>query len=228
MMTKKIIVIEDEEAIQELLHYNLNKEGYDITCVENGEEGIKTAKKELPDLIILDLMLPGIDGLEACKILKNDPLTEHLPIVMLTAKGEEADIIVGLELGADDYIIKPFSPRVLLARIKAVLRRKATKPLNDDETVRYKKLTLKPGPHKVLIDNNNVDLTPSEFKLLHILMKKPGWVFTRSKIVDVLRGNQYAVTDRSIDVVVVGLRKKMGICSEYLQTVRGVGYRFGE
>lgn len=228
MSKSKILVIEDEEAIQELLRYNLTKEGYEASCVAHGEEGLKRAKSESPDLILLDLMLPGIDGLEVCRRLKSDPQTEQIKVLMLTAKGEEADIVVGLEMGADDYVVKPFSPRVLLARIKAVLRRGANTVPEKDETIQHGDLILMPGPHKVMAGNKNVELTPSEFNLLHILMMRPGWVFTRSKIVDSLRGEQYAVTERSIDVVMVGLRKKLGTTGALLHTVRGVGYRFGE
>ncbi|MDA7951111.1 MAG: response regulator [Pirellulaceae bacterium] len=227
MAALKILVIEDEEAIQELIRYNLSKEGYTVVVANNGEEGIRLAKQEAPGLILLDLMLPGIDGLEVCKSLKQEIQTAHIPVVMLTAKGEESDIVIGLEMGADDYVTKPFSPRVLLARIKRIIRRPAGNA-DPQETVQYGEIVLMPGPHRVLVQGKSIELTASEFNLLHIFMNRPGWVFTRSRIVDLLRGDNYPVTERSVDVVIVGLRRKLGNCGDCIKTVRGVGYRLGE
>jgi two-component system phosphate regulon response regulator PhoB len=182
----------------------------------------------MPDLIVLDLMLPGIDGLEVMKKLKEDAATQNIPTVMLTAKGEEADIVTGLELGADDYVIKPFSPRVLLARVRAVLRRKPETEKRASSTLMIHDLEIHQGRRRVLAKGEPVDLTFTEFQILSFLAARPGWVFTRTQIVDAVRGNSYPVTDRSVDVQIVGLRKKLGSCGKYIETVRGVGYRFGE
>ena len=196
MMTKirvstreRILVVDDEEDLLELVNYNLTKEGYRVTCVGSGEQALDEARQALPDLIVLDLLLPSVDGLEVCRLLKSDARTQHIPIIMLTAKSEEADVVAGLELGADDYLTKPFSPRVLLARIKALLRRKA-KDANTAEagTIRVRQLVIHSGRHEVLLKGLPVDLTYTEFKLLHFLARKPGWAFTRGQIVDAVKG----------------------------------------
>ena len=228
MPNEHILVIEDEDDIQELVRYNLAKEGYRVAQALSGEEGFKAAKSTSHDLVLLDLMLPGLDGLEICRLLKADPKTSHTPIVMLTAKGEEADVVAGLELGADDYITKPFSPKVLIARLRTVLRRKAKESLDDDSPLKIREIVIHPGRHEVLVKGKSVPLTFTEFQLLHFLAKRPGWVFTRQQIVDAIKGEDYPVTDRSVDVQVVGLRKKLCACGEYVETVRGVGYRFKE
>ncbi len=228
MPREKILVVEDERDIQELLQYNLAKEGYTVVPVTSGEEALRVARTESPDLVLLDLMLPGVDGLEVCRRLKREPDTQGLPIVMLTAKGEEADIVTGLELGADDYISKPFSPRVLIARIRAVLRRRTAEPVDHTATLKIHELTIHPGRHEVLVDGVSVVLTPTEFRVLHFLASRPGWVFTRYQIADAVHGGDGIVTDRSIDVQIVGLRKKLGPAGQYIDTVRGVGYRFKE
>jgi len=228
MPREKILVVEDERDIQELLQYNLAKEGYTVVPVTSGEEALRVARTESPDLVLLDLMLPGGDGLEVCRRLKREPDTQGLPIVMLTAKGEEADIVTGLELGADDYISKPFSPRVLIARIRAVLRRRTAEPVDHTATLKIHELTIHPGRHEVLVDGVSVVLTPTEFRVLHFLASRPGWVFTRYQIADAVHGGDGIVTDRSIDVQIVGLRKKLGPAGQYIDTVRGVGYRFKE
>ena len=228
MAKKKILVVEDDEDILELMRFNLSKEGYAVLTALTGEEGLKQACAAPPDLICLDLMLPSIDGLEVCKRLKQDHRTETVPIVMVTAKGEEADIVTGLELGADDYITKPFSPRVLIARVRAVLRRKTQETASESDTVRIRNLVIHPGRHEVLIDGKVLELTYTEFRLLHLLARRPGWVFTRYQIVDAVRGQNYPVTERSVDVQVAGLRKKLGPAAEYIETVRGIGYRFRE
>jgi two-component system alkaline phosphatase synthesis response regulator PhoP len=226
MPKEKILVVDDEEDILELLRYNLSREGYQVSCTTSGEKTLKLVKTETPDLIVLDLMLPGMDGLEVARRLKETPPTKNVPIVMLTAKGEEADIVTGLELGADDYITKPFSPRILLARVRAVLRRKGKESQDKTTVVQIHNLMIHPGRHEVRVNNNPVQLTFTEFGILHYLARRPGWVFTRSQIVDEVRGEDYYVTDRSVDVQIVGLRKKLGPAGEYIETVRGVGYRF--
>lgn len=227
MAKKLILVVEDEEDILELITYNLGKEGYEIQTATSGEEGLKYARSKVPDLIVLDLMLPGVDGLEVCKLVKNDPKTRQIPIVMVTAKGEESDVVTGLELGADDYVTKPFSPKVLVARIRAVLRRR-TEQTSPEAVIEHGDITIHPGRHEVRVKNKPVDLTHTEFSILHFLARRPGWVFTRQQILDTVRGDDYPVTDRSVDVQIVGLRKKLGAAAKTIETVRGVGYRFRE
>lgn len=228
MAKEKILVVDDEEDILELLRYNLLREGYNVSCAASGEEALRLAQSEIPDLLVQDLMLPGIDGLEVTKILKNDSRTKDIPIVMLTAKGEEADIVTGLELGADDYITKPFSPRVLVARVRAVLRRKVKEYKEETPVLRIHDIVIHPGRHEVLVNDKPVQLTLTEFGILNYLARRPGWVFTRSQIMDAVKGEDYFVTDRSVDVQIVGLRKKLCNAGKYIETVRGVGYRFRE
>lgn len=228
MPKERILVVDDEEDILELVRYNLVKEGYHVIGTATGEDALKLARSEDFNLIVLDLMLPGIDGLEVTKKLKGSQKTEGTPIVMLTAKGEEADIVTGLELGADDYVTKPFSPRVLVARVRAALRRKTSPPEDETAVVKIHDLEIHPGRRSLLVSGQPVDLTYTEFQVLYILAKRPGWVFTRSQIVDAVRGDDYPVTDRSVDVQIVGLRKKLGKSNRYIETVRGVGYRFKE
>jgi len=228
MAKEKILVVDDEKDILELVKFNLSREGYRVSCVASGEEALRIAQSEAPDLIVLDLMLPGIDGLEATRILKSNAGTMDIPIVMLTAKGEEADIVTGLELGADDYMTKPFSTRVLTARVKAVLRRRVKEYPEDHAAIRIHDLTIHPGRHEVLVSGKTVLLTFTEFGILYFLAKRPGWVFTRNQIVDAVRGDDYFVTDRSVDVQIVGLRRKLGPAGSYIETVRKVGYRFRE
>ncbi len=224
----RILIIEDDEDILELLKYNLQREGFDATGVRTGEEGLKTANACVPDLILLDIMLPGLDGNEVCRMLKSNPTTANIPIIMLTAKTEDTDIIVGLELGADDYVTKPFEPRVLMARLRAVLRRKYKAPIPVDETVKVDELLIIPAKHEVRIKDKTVNLTFTEFRILHFLASRRGWVFSRYQIVDAVRGEDYFVTDRAVDVQIAGLRKKLGPYAKYIETVRGVGYRFKE
>lgn len=230
MAKPKVLVIEDDRDIQELLEYNLVKEGFLVQLASTGEEGLKLAKQKMPALILLDLMLPGVDGLDVCRQLKQDRATAKVPVVMLTAKGEEADIVSGLELGAADYITKPFSPKVLAARLRAVLRRRSGEEPEPQAAVpiKVRDLTVDPSRHEVLVKDRKVDLTVTEFRLLQFLASKPGWVFTRYQIVDGVKGEDYSVTDRAVDVQVVGLRKKLGSAGKYIETVRGVGYRFKE
>lgn len=228
MANQKVLVVDDEEDILELLKFNLSREGYQVPCAESGEQALGLIRSENPDLIVLDLMLPGIDGLEVTRRLKNDPNTKNLPIVMLTAKGEEADIVTGLELGADDYITKPFSPRILVARVRAIFRRKIKGQPEETSVLRIHDLEIDPGRHEALINGEPVQLTFTEFGILNYMARRPGWVFTRLQIVEAVRGEDYPVTDRSVDVQIVGLRKKLGPAGKYIETVRGVGYRFKE
>jgi two-component system phosphate regulon response regulator PhoB len=199
-----------------------------VLSASNGEHALKAIPREMPSLILLDLMLPGMDGLEVCRALKKDSKTADIPIVMLTAKGEESDIIAGLELGADDYITKPFSMKVLAARLRAVMRRRQKAPVEKDAVIRIHDLVINPGRHEVLVKNKPVEMTFCEFGILHLLAGRPGWVMTREQIVDAVRGEDYAVTDRAVDVQIVGIRKKLGPRADYIETVRGVGYRFKE
>ena len=228
MARKRIFVVEDEEEIQELIRYNLTKEGYVVFCTDSGEDALRRIPRDLPDLVVLDLMLPGVDGLEVCKALKAGAETRDIPIIILTAKSEEADIVTGLEIGSDDYITKPFSPRVLTARIRAALRRQGSASGDDTSVIRTHNLVIHPGRHEVLVDDAPVSLTPTEFRVLQTLALRPGWVFTRTQIADSVHGGELVVTERSVDVHIVGLRRKLGEASQWIETVRGVGYRFKE
>ena len=223
----QILVVDDEEDLLELVRYNLTREGYRVSCVATGEEALQAARKQPPDLIVLDLMLPAVDGLEVCRRLKGDSKTRDVPIIMLTAKSEESDMVLGLERGADDYIAKPFSPRVLSARVKALLRRKeAERQAELETTIDVREVSIHPGRHEVTLAGKPLELTYTEFALLQFLAKRPGWAYTRTQIVDAVKGEDYPVTERSVDVQVAGLRKKLGDFGSYIETVRGVGYRF--
>lgn len=227
----RILVVEDEEDILELISYNLSREGYRVSTATTGEEGLRLALRDKPDLIVLDLMLPGIDGIEVCRRLKADPQVRYIPVVMVTAKGEEADVVTGLELGADDYLTKPFSPKVLVARLRAVIRRREQESVKDaKEPIQRGEILIHPGRREVLLGGSRIalELTFTEFNILYLLASRPGWVFTRAQIVDAVRGYDYSVTERSVDVHVVGLRRKLGPHGEQVETVRGVGYRFRE
>ena len=228
MTLKHILIVEDETDILELLTYNLGKEGYKVSSATNGERALNEIAKQKPDLVLLDLMLPGIGGLEVCRLLKGKPETAGVPVVMVTAKGEESDVVIGLGLGADDYIVKPFNLKVLMARVQAVLRRREQQLPAGEAVLKVHDLVINPGRHEVLCGRTAVELTASEFKLLHFLARRPGWVFTREQIVDGVKGEDYAVTDRAVDVQVVSLRRKLGKRGDYIETVRGVGYRFKE
>lgn len=228
MVPKKILIVEDEEDVQELIQYNLRKNGFQFEAALDGKTALTKANSYKPDLVLLDLMLPRLDGLQVCRILKSDSALSKIPVIILTAKGTEADVVAGLEAGADDYITKPFSPQVLLARIKAVFRRIEEPPPSDKTTIKIHNIEIDPGRHRVYVNGKEVELTTTEFKMLQFLAARPGWVFTRYQIVDAVHGPDYPVTDRSVDVQIVGLRKKLGKAGNLIETVRGVGYRFRE
>ena len=225
MQDKQILVVEDEEDILELVSFNLKKEGYQVKGVTSGEEALQEVRREVPSLIILDLMLPGVDGFDVCKALRNDFRTKAVPVIMLTARSEEADIVIGLELGADDYLTKPFSPRELIARVKAIFRRLEADISDREILQKVHDIEINVKRHEVLISGNQINLTSTEFRVLRLLAGKPGWVFTRDQIVGAVHDQEYAVTDRSVDVMIVGLRRKLGPSGQYIETVRGVGYR---
>jgi two-component system phosphate regulon response regulator PhoB len=227
-MKEKILVVDDEKDILELIDYNLTKNGYRVKTVTSGEEALDLIKENDYDLIILDLMLPGVDGFDLCKIIKADKQKESIPIIMVTAKAEEADKVAGLEIGADHYVTKPFSPRELLAIVKATLRRKPSKQEEEKTIIERGELRIHVGRHEVTLKGKPIELTHLEFRILITLAKKPGWVMTRYQIVDATRGEGVTVTDRSVDVHIVSLRKKLGEENEFIETVRGVGYKFRE
>lgn len=225
MADAHVLVVDDEPELQELVRYNLSKAGYQVSCASSGEQALSAIQDHLPDLVVLDVLLPGIDGLDVCKTLKQNSQTFAIPIIMLTARSEEADIVTGLELGADDYLTKPFSPRVLLARVKAALRRSGS--LHDLEAgiIQYEEMRIHPGHREVRVGTNAVHLPPTEFNILHMLAQRPGWVFTRYQIVDRARGNDAGVTERSVDVHITALRRKLGPAGAAIETIRGIGYR---
>ena len=226
MSRQSVLVVEDEEDIMEVIRFNLEKEGYEVHQALSGEKALQVIENNLPSLVLLDLMLPGINGLDLCRIFKQNDRTKAIPVIMLTAKSEDADIVAGLEMGAEDYITKPFSPRVLLARVRTVLRRRETGVKDDSSVIQVEGMQIHPGRHEVTMGDNVVDLTPSEFRILHYLARRPGWVYSRDQIIDAIRGHGYVVTDRAIDVQVVGLWKKLGDYGKFIETVRGIGYRF--
>ena len=228
MARVRILVVDDEPDILELIRYNLTRNNYDMTGVASGEEAFASVRMSPPDLVVLDLMLPGVDGLEVCRRLKNDARTAGIPVIILSAKGEEADVVTGLELGADDYLTKPFSPRVLLARIKAVLRRQQSEPDADDAVITHHDLQVHPGRHEVQVASALVQLTLTEFRILHLLARRPGWVFTRNQILEAAQGDDSSVTTRAVDVHIVALRRKLGPSGDLIETIRGVGYRLQE
>ena len=221
-----ILIIEDEPDIIELSTFNLEKHGYVVSSARNGEAGLEKTRKIGPDLILLDLMLPGIHGLDVLRILKSDKDTHNIPIIITSALGEEENIVRGLETGADDYITKPFSSVILLARVKAVLRRGLVSKIDLQRIVINQGIKVDPNTRNVFIDDSKVVLTFTEFQILYLLVSHPGWVFTRYQIIDRIRGEKYPVTDRAVDFQIVGLRKKMGHKGKLIETIRGVGYRF--
>lgn len=228
MAKDTILIVEDEEDIQELVRYTLEREGHVVVAAETGEKGLAAVRGARPALILLDLMLPGLDGREVCRRLKQDEATRSIPVIMLTARGEEADIVAGLELGADDYITKPFSTKVLAARVGAVLRRAARTVPPTQDVIEIDDLVIHPGRHEVTVAGNKVELSSTEFGILQFLARRPGWVFTRRQIVRGVHGEDHPVLDRSIDVQIASLRRKLADRGDLVETVRGVGYRFAE
>ena len=225
--SKNILVVEDDLDIRELISFNLANEGHQVFEANDGEVGIDKARNNNPDLILLDLMLPGIQGLDVCRIIKSDQETKEIPIIMVTALGQEEDIVKGLETGADDYITKPFSIKVLIARVNAVLKRSIEGGEDKSKDILINGINIKTRSREVWVNKNPInDLTFSEFQILYLLAGHPGWVFTRYQIIDKIRGDNYPVTDRSVDFQIVGLRKKLGDAGKLIKTVRGVGYRF--
>ena len=225
--SKNILVVEDDLDIRELISFNLANEGHQVFEANDGEVGIDKARNNNPDLILLDLMLPGIQGLDVCRIIKSDQETKETPIIMVTALGQEEDIVKGLETGADDYITKPFSIKVLIARVNAVLKRSIEVGEDKSKDILINGINIKTRSREVWVNKNLInDLTFSEFQILYLLAGHPGWVFTRYQIIDKIRGDNYPVTDRSVDFQIVGLRKKLGDAGKLIKTVRGVGYRF--
>jgi two-component system phosphate regulon response regulator PhoB len=225
MVRETILVIEDEADIQELMRFNLERDGYQVEVASSVEAAEKLLRKQLPSLLLLDLMLPGENGFTFCRKLRAEARTQALPVIMVTARNEDADIVAGLEVGADDYITKPFSPRVMLARVRAVLRRRAVEPEDSAEKLVRGPIELDRAHHVVRIEGEPVAMTFSEFRILDLLLRRPGVVFSRYQIVDAVHGSDYPVTDRSVDVQIVGLRRKMGAHGGMIETVRGVGYR---
>ena len=227
MKDVKVVVVEDEADIREVIEHNLSREDYQVYSAADGKQGLQLVKKKLPDLVILDIMLPELDGLEICREIKVDPETRSTAIVMVTAKGEESDVVLGLGIGADDYVTKPFSPKELIARVKAVLRRGLLKEEqgNRDRIVRGKVL-IDIGRHEVRVDGELVIFTPTELRLFHFLASYPGRVFTREHLLSRIIGEDAYVVDRNIDVRIRSIRKKLGKYRDLVETIRGVGYRF--
>jgi two-component system alkaline phosphatase synthesis response regulator PhoP len=220
-----ILVVEDEKDIRELLRHHLEREHFRVVAASSGEEGLKLAKREHPDLVLLDLMLPGLDGLEVCRSLRAEAETRRTPIVMLTARSEDADVVAGLELGADDYVTKPFQPRVLLARLRAVLRRLEAERAEPGESIVCGDLVIDSARHQVRLKDKAVSLTLTEFRILTHLARHPGRVFSRYQILDGIQGQDSFVLDRTIDVHIAALRRKLGGFGDRIETIRGVGYR---
>ena len=226
MAREKIVVIEDEADILEVIQYNLRREGFQVLASRDGDAGLAQVREQAPDLVLLDLMLPGLDGIELCRRLKQDPVTRAIPIIMVTAKGEESDVVLGLGVGADDYIPKPFSPKELVARVKAVLRRGPLKEERAGERIVCNDVVIDAARHEVLVAGKPVVFTPTELRLLHFLASQPGRVFTRDHLLSRVIGDDAAVIDRNIDVHIRSIRKKLGEPRNLIETIRGVGYRF--
>jgi len=228
MSKKKILIVEDDRSLAGVLEYNFENAGYDVYCANDGMDGINQARAKHPDLIVLDLMIPVIDGIEVCRTLRRESATRDTPILMLTAKSEEADQLIGFSVGADDYVVKPFSVRVLQERVKSLLRRQERINGPGSDIVVSGPITVDRVKHRALVNNTMIDLTPSEFRLLDTLIRNPGRAFDRSELIDSALGADTLVLERTIDVHIRSLRKKLGPSADVIQTVRGVGYRFKE
>ncbi len=226
---QSVVVVEDEPDILEVLSYNLRREGFEVETSNDGEEGLKLIQQHRPDLVLLDLMLPNMDGLDICRTIKSDQNTGHIPVIMVTAKSAESDLVLGLGIGADDYVTKPFSPKELVARVKAVLRRGRVDEQIDTKTrIDIDGLVLEADKHKVVLNGEEVKLTPTEFRLLHFLASNPGRVFTRKQLLPKAFGEGVVVVDRNVDVHIRSIRKKVDPKQAFVETIRGVGYRFKE
>ena len=231
MKKKKIMVVDDEPDIRELVKFNLEKEGFDVISVADGETALEEVRTRHPDLIILDVMLPGINGIEVCYRLKSEAAFKTIPIVMLSAKSDESDQLVGLKIGADDYLVKPFSPKVLVAKISAIIRRSetvASSTQHEEPVIRYKGLFMNPNDFSVSYEEQPLKLTAVEYKILYFLARKPGRVYTRERILEKVRGDDVIITGRTVDVHILSLRRKLGDAADLIETVRGIGYRVRE
>lgn len=228
MAKASILIVEDDPEIRELVGFHLGRDGYTVLQASSGEEGLRLAAQSNPDVIVLDVMLPGVDGFEVLRRLKADPALRRVPVILTTAKGEDSDVVTGLELGADDYVTKPFSPKVLIARVRTALRRTVdltTHPFGKETRVSLHDIVLDSARHEVTCGGKRVNLSATEFALLEFFLRNPGWVFSRSQILDAVKGRDYPVTDRAVDVQILSLRKKLEEFGELIETVRGVGYR---
>lgn len=223
----KILIIEDDDDIRELIAFNLEISGYEIIKCDNGEDALPIAIENEPDLILLDIMLPGIDGFEVCRRIKKNKSLQDKPVIMLTARTDDEDIINGLETGADDYITKPFRPKILLARVKTALRRTSVSDMEtkDSTIIKINGISIDRDRYEVRIEGNEIHFSVTEFSILEYLSRNPGFVFSRNQIIDTVKGDGYAVTERSVDVQILGIRKKLGDYGRYIETVRGIGYR---
>lgn len=228
-MANTILLVEDDEDIRQLLTFTFEAAGFDVITRSDGQEGLDAAIAEIPDVVILDIMLPSMSGLDICKMLKRNAETESIPVIMLTARGEEVDRVVGLELGADDYVVKPFSPRELVLRVRAVLKRNTpVEPVSKGTSLKMDGLVVDMDAYKVLIDDEEVLLTATEFKLLAELLKNKGRVRTRDQLLNTVWGYEFEGYARTVDTHVRRLRQKIGEYAKYIETMRGVGYRFKE
>ena len=226
MSRPKLLVIEDDRSLSEVIRYNFGLSGFDVFQAFDGQDGLNQARLRLPEVVLLDVMVPVIDGIEVCRRLRAGEDTRNLLIVMVTAKGEEADQLVGFSVGADDYVVKPFSVKVLLERVKALVRRKSAGQRLEDDVITLHRVTLDRIKHRVMVDNQPIELTPSEFRLLETLLRQPGRALARSELIDAALGEDTLVLERTIDVHIRGLRKKLGEQADVIETVRGVGYRY--
>ena len=223
---ERLLIVEDEADIRELICFNLEMSGYEVVKAGDGEAGLSLVRRNRPDLILLDLMLPGMDGLQVCRRLKSGGDTRGIPVMMLTAKGEEDDQVAGFECGADDYVTKPFSPRVLVARVRALLRRHGpARETTSNLPVEIHGISIDSARHEVRVSGSPVVFSATEFSILRFLAENPGWVFSRQQIIDAVKGEDYPVTARSVDVQILGIRKKLGDKGQVVETVRGIGYR---
>lgn len=231
MKNKKIMVVDDEADIRELIRFNLEKEGFEVVSVSDGETALEEARLRQPDLILLDVMLPGMDGVEVCFKLKSDVAFKSIPIVMLSAKSDESDQLVGLKIGADDYLVKPFSPKVLVAKIGAIIRRGdvvSSSSVDEEPVIRFKGLYMNPNDFSVSYKEAPLKLTAVEYKILYFLARKPGRVYTRERIIEQVRGDDVIITGRTVDVHILSLRRKLGDAADLIETVRGIGYKVQE